>query len=161
MPAGGNGQRLKKRRVHTSGGKEALPANLKLAKEMTTTARARLEQARETAPTNGDRYIVGGQLGSGDWRAKAGREASVRAGLLAGADLNYFACPGELDVATGAVPEIDRDARRHKRPRWRRRGGLAWAVFGLGVVDVRGNAKRGHREDGREGTHANTGTRRS
>jgi outer membrane protein TolC len=77
--------------------------NLELAKEMTTTARAALEQARETRRLDGDRYIVGVSLASGDWRAKAG-EASAQAGLLR-ADLNYLLAKGELDVATGAAPK--------------------------------------------------------
>src|SRR5260221_9310326 len=47
--------------------------NLELAKEMTPTARAVLEQARETRRLDGDRYIVGVSLASEDWRAKAGR----------------------------------------------------------------------------------------
>jgi len=47
--------------------------NLKLAEEMTTTARAALEQAHETRRLDGDRYIVGVSLASEDWRAKARR----------------------------------------------------------------------------------------
>ena len=77
--------------------------NLELAKEMTTTARAALEQARETRRLDGDRYIVGVSLASEDWRAKAG-EASAQANLLR-ADLNYLLAKGELDVATGAAPK--------------------------------------------------------
>ena len=77
--------------------------NVELAKEMTTTARAALEQARETHRLDGDRYIVGVSLASEDWRAKAG-EASAQANLLR-ADLNYLLAKGELDVATGAAPK--------------------------------------------------------
>ena len=77
--------------------------NLELAKEMTTTASAALEQARETHRLDGDRYIVGVSLASEDWRAKAG-EASAQANLLR-ADLNYLLAKGELDVATGAAPK--------------------------------------------------------
>ena len=77
--------------------------NLDLAKEMTNTARAALEQARESRRLDGDRYIVGVSLASGDWRAKAG-EASAQANLLR-ADLNYLLAKGELDVATGAAPK--------------------------------------------------------
>jgi len=77
--------------------------NLELAKEMTTTARAALEQARETRRLDGDRYIVGVSLASEDWRAKAG-EASAQANLLR-ADLNYLLAKGELDVATGVAPK--------------------------------------------------------
>jgi outer membrane protein TolC len=76
--------------------------NLELAKEMTTTARAALEQARETRRLDGDRYLVGVSLASEDWRAKVG-EASAQANLLR-ADLNYLLAKGELDVATGAAP---------------------------------------------------------
>jgi outer membrane protein TolC len=77
--------------------------NLELAKEMTITARATLEQARETHRLDGDRYIVGVSLASEDWRAKAG-EASAQANLLR-ADLNYLLAKGELDVATGTGPK--------------------------------------------------------
>jgi outer membrane protein TolC len=77
--------------------------NLELAKEMMTTARAALEQARETKRLDGDLYIVGVSLASEDWRAKAG-EASDQASLLR-ADLNYLLAKGELDVATGAAPK--------------------------------------------------------
>ena len=76
--------------------------NLELAKEMTTTARAALEQARETSRLDGDRYIVGVSLASEDWRAKVG-EASAQANLLR-ADLNFLLAKGELDVATGVAP---------------------------------------------------------
>jgi outer membrane protein TolC len=76
--------------------------NLELAKEMTMTARAALEQARETRRLDGDRYIVGVSLASEDWRAKAG-EASAQANLLR-ADLNYLFAKGELEVATGVAP---------------------------------------------------------
>jgi multidrug efflux pump subunit AcrB/outer membrane protein TolC len=77
--------------------------NLELAKEMTTTARAALEQARETRRLDGDRYVLGVSLASADWRAKAG-EASAQANLLR-ADLDYLLAKGELDVATGAAPK--------------------------------------------------------
>src|SRR5882672_6045751 len=77
--------------------------NLELAKQMTTTARAALEQARETRRLDGDRYNVGVSLASEDWRAKAG-EASAQANLLR-ADLNYLLAKGELDVATGVAPK--------------------------------------------------------
>jgi len=77
--------------------------NLELAKEMTTTARAALEQARETRRLDGDRYIVGVSLASEDWRARAG-EASAQANLLR-ADLSYLLAKGELDVATGVAPK--------------------------------------------------------
>jgi outer membrane protein TolC/preprotein translocase subunit SecF len=77
--------------------------NLKLAEEMTTTARAALEQARETRRLDGDRHIVGVSLASEEWRAKAG-EASAQANLLR-AELNYLLAKGELDVATGAAPK--------------------------------------------------------
>jgi outer membrane protein TolC len=73
-----------------------------LAKEMTTTARDALEQARESRRLDGDRYLVGVSLASEDWRAKAG-EASAQANLLR-ADLDYLLAKGELDVATGAAP---------------------------------------------------------
>jgi outer membrane protein TolC len=77
--------------------------NLELAREMTTTARAALEEARETRRLDGDRYIVGVSLASEDWRAKAG-EASAQANLLR-ADLNYLLAKGEFDVATGVAPK--------------------------------------------------------
>jgi outer membrane protein TolC len=77
--------------------------NLELAKEMTTTARAALEQARETRRLDGDRYVVGVSLASEDWRAKAG-EASAQANLLRG-DLKYLLAKSELDVATGVAPK--------------------------------------------------------
>ena len=77
--------------------------NLELAKEMTTTARAALEQARETRRLDGDRYVLGVSLASANWRAKAG-EASAQANLLR-ADLDYLLAKGELDVATGAAPK--------------------------------------------------------
>src|SRR6266436_6068874 len=64
-----NIQRLKR---HVALRVEKSYRNLKLAKEMTTTARAALEQARETRRLDGDRYIVGVSLASEDWRAKAG-----------------------------------------------------------------------------------------
>jgi outer membrane protein TolC len=76
---------------------------LELAKEMTTTARAALEQAREAKRLDSDRYIVGVSLASEDWRAKAG-EASAQANVLR-ADLNYLLAKGELDVATGTAPK--------------------------------------------------------
>ena len=85
--------------------------NLELAKEMTNTARAALEQARESRRLDGDRYIVGVSLASQDWRAKAG-EASAQANLLR-ADLNYLLAKGELDVATGAAPKYT-EARQSK-----------------------------------------------
>jgi OMF family outer membrane factor len=77
--------------------------SLQLAKEMTTTANAALDQARETRRLDGDRYVVGVSVASEDWRAKAG-EASAQANLLR-ADLNYLLAKGELDVATGAAPK--------------------------------------------------------
>ncbi|MCU1259638.1 MAG: AcrB/AcrD/AcrF family protein [Bryobacterales bacterium] len=77
--------------------------NLELAKEMTTTARAALEQARETRRLDGDRYVAGVNLASEDWRAKAG-EASAQANLLR-ADLNYLLSKSELDAAIGAPPK--------------------------------------------------------
>ena len=77
--------------------------NLELAKEMTTTARAAWEQARETRRLDGDRYVVGVSLASADWRAKAG-EASAQANLLR-ADLNYLVARSELDVAIGTTPK--------------------------------------------------------
>jgi outer membrane protein TolC len=77
--------------------------NLELAKEMTTTARAALEQARESRRLDGDRYVVGVSLASEDWRAKAG-EASAQANLLRG-DLKYLLAESELDVATGVAPK--------------------------------------------------------
>jgi outer membrane protein TolC len=77
--------------------------NLELAREMTATASAALEQARETRRLDGDRYVVGVSLASEDWRAKAG-EASAHANLLR-ANLNYLLAKGELDVATGAAPK--------------------------------------------------------
>src|SRR5258706_2658279 len=77
--------------------------NLEIAKEMTTAARAALEQARETRRLDGDRYIVGVSLASEDWRAQAGA-ASAQAKLLR-ADLNYLLAKGELDVATGVAPK--------------------------------------------------------
>jgi outer membrane protein TolC len=95
-----NVQRLKR---HVTLQVEKSYRNLELAKEMTTTARAALEQARETRRLDGDRYIVGVSLASEDWRAKAG-EASAQASLLR-ADLNYLLAKGELDVATGAAPK--------------------------------------------------------
>ncbi len=77
--------------------------NLALAKQMTITARAVLEQASDTRRLDGDRYIVGVSLASEDWRAKAS-EASAQANLVR-ADLNYLLAKGELDVATGAAPK--------------------------------------------------------
>jgi len=77
--------------------------NLELAKEMATTARAALEQARETRRLDRDRYIAGVSLASEDWRAKAG-EAAAQASLLR-ADLNYLLAKGELDVTTGVAPK--------------------------------------------------------
>jgi outer membrane protein TolC len=100
MQAEENVQRLKRRVTLQV---EKSYRNLELAKEMTTTARAALEQARETRRLDGDRYIVGVSLASEDWRAKAG-EASAQANLLR-ADLNYLLAKGELDVATGAAPK--------------------------------------------------------
>jgi outer membrane protein TolC len=99
MQAEENVQRLKRRVTLQV---EKSYRNLELAKEMTTTARAALEQARETHRLDGDRYIVGVSLASEDWRAKAG-EASAQANLLR-ADLNYLLAKSELDVATGAAP---------------------------------------------------------
>jgi outer membrane protein TolC len=98
--AGENVERLKRRVTLQV---EKSYRNLQLAKELTTTARAALEQARETRRLDGDRYIVGVSLASEDWRAKAG-EASAQASLLR-ADLNYLLAKGELDVATGAAPK--------------------------------------------------------
>ena len=49
---------------------------LELSKEMATTARAALEQTRESRRLDGDRYIVGVSLSSEDWRAKAGEAAA-------------------------------------------------------------------------------------
>jgi multidrug efflux pump subunit AcrB/outer membrane protein TolC len=95
-----NIQRLKR---HVALRVEKSYRNLKLAEEMTITARAALEQARETRRLDGDRYIVGVSLASEDWRAKAG-EASAQANLLR-AELNYLLAKGELDVATGAAPK--------------------------------------------------------
>jgi len=100
MQAEENVQRLKRRVTLQV---EKSYRNLELAKEMTTTARAALEQARETRRLDGDRYIVGVSLASEDWRAKAG-EASAQANLLR-ADLNYLLAKGELDVATGVAPK--------------------------------------------------------
>src|SRR5260370_24807313 len=68
-----NIQRLKR---HVALRVEKSYRNLKLAEEMTTTARAALEQARETRRLDGDRYIVGVRLASEDWRAKAGAAAA-------------------------------------------------------------------------------------
>jgi outer membrane protein TolC/preprotein translocase subunit SecF len=95
-----NVQRLKR---HVALRVEKSYRNLKLAKEMTTTARAALEQARETRRLDGDRYVVGVSLASEDWRAKAA-EASAQANLLR-ADLNYVLAKSELDVATGTPPK--------------------------------------------------------
>src|SRR5260370_26322184 len=95
-----NVQRLK-RRVTLQVEKSYL--NLGLAKQMTTTARAALEQARETRRLDGDRYIVGVSLASEDWRAKAG-EASAHAGVLRAA-LNYLPAQGGLEVAAGRAPQ--------------------------------------------------------
>src|SRR5258708_20323736 len=77
--------------------------NLELVKQMTTTARAALEQARETRRLDGDRYNVGVSLASEDWRAKAG-EASAHAHLLR-APFHYLLATGEFDVATGVTPK--------------------------------------------------------
>src|SRR5260370_37602243 len=63
-----NVQRLKR---HVALRVEKSYRNLKLAEEMTTTARAALEQARETRRLDGDRYIVGVSLASEDWRGEA------------------------------------------------------------------------------------------
>ncbi len=100
MQAEENVQRLKRRVTLQV---EKSYRNLELAKQMTTTARAALEQARETRRLDGDRYNVGVSLASEDWRAKAG-EASAQANLLR-ADLNYLLAKGELDVATGVAPK--------------------------------------------------------
>jgi outer membrane protein TolC len=100
MQAEENVQRLKRR---VSLQVEKSYRNLELAKEMTTTARAALEQARETKRLDNVRYVVGVSLASDDSRAKAG-EASAQANLLR-ADLNYLLAKGELDVATGAAPK--------------------------------------------------------
>jgi multidrug efflux pump subunit AcrB/outer membrane protein TolC len=100
MQAEENVQRLKRRVTLQV---EKSYRNLELAKEMTTTARAALEQARETRRLDGDRYIVGVSLASEDRRAKAG-EASAQANLFR-ADLNYLLAKGELDVATGVAPK--------------------------------------------------------
>ena len=100
MQAEENVQRLKRRVTLQV---EKSYRNLELAKEMTSTAHAALEQARETRRLDGDRYVVGVSLASEDWRAKAG-EASAEANLLR-ADLNYLLAKGELDVATGAAPK--------------------------------------------------------
>jgi outer membrane protein TolC len=59
MQAEENVQRLKRRVTLQV---EKSYRNLELAKEMTTTARAALEQARETRRLDGDRYIVGVSL---------------------------------------------------------------------------------------------------
>src|SRR5258708_25134713 len=69
MQAEENVQRLKRR---TTLQVEKSYRNLGLAKEMTTTARAALEQAHETRRLDGDRYVVGVSLASEDWRAKGG-----------------------------------------------------------------------------------------
>ena len=100
MQAEENVQRLKRRVTLQV---EKSYRNLELAKEMTTTARAALEQARESRRLDGDRYVVGVSLASEDWRAKAG-EASAQANLLR-ADLNYLLAKSELDVATGVAPK--------------------------------------------------------
>jgi len=100
MQAEENVQRLKRRVTLQV---EKSYRNLELAKEMTTTARAALEQAREARRLDGDRYIVGVSLASEDWRAKVG-EASAQANLLR-ADLNYMLAKGQLDVATGVGPK--------------------------------------------------------
>jgi outer membrane protein TolC len=100
MQAEENVQRLKRRITLQV---EKSYRNLELAKEMTTTARAALEQAHETRRLDGDRYVVGVSLASEDWRAKAS-EASAQADLWR-ADLNYLLAKGELDVATGVAPK--------------------------------------------------------
>jgi multidrug efflux pump subunit AcrB/outer membrane protein TolC len=77
--------------------------NLELAKEMTTTARAALEQARETSRLDGDRYLVGVSLASEEWKTRA-EEAHAQASLLQ-ADLNFLLAKSQLDVAIGASPK--------------------------------------------------------
>ena len=62
-----------------------------------STARAAVEQARETERLDGDRYVVGVSLASGDWRAKL-----LLRPVLLRADSNYLLAKSELDVATGA-----------------------------------------------------------
>ena len=47
-----------------------------------STARAALEQARETERLDGDRYVVGVSLASEDWRAKASAQANLVARRL-------------------------------------------------------------------------------
>jgi len=79
--------------------------NLELAKEMTNTARAALEQARESRRLDGDRYIVGVSLASEDWRAKAGKPL-LQANLCAPI-WNYLLAKGN-DVADRRSSGIDR-----------------------------------------------------
>ena len=62
-----------------------------------STARAAVEQARETKRLDADRYIVGVSLASEDWRAKL-----LLRPILLRADSNYLLAKSELDVATGA-----------------------------------------------------------
>jgi outer membrane protein TolC len=76
--------------------------DLELAREMITTARAVLAQARETRRLGGDRYFVGVSLASEDSKVKAD-EASAEANLLR-ADLNYLLAKSALEVATGVTP---------------------------------------------------------
>src|SRR2546427_12340495 len=73
MQAEENARRLKRRVTLQV---EKSYRNLQLAKEMTTTARAALEQARETRRLDGDRYVVGVSLASEDWRAEGGAGSS-------------------------------------------------------------------------------------
>ena len=62
-----------------------------------STARAAVEQARETERLDGDRYVVGVSLASEGWRAKL-----LLRPVLLRADSNYLLAKSELDVATGA-----------------------------------------------------------
>src|SRR5260370_21308519 len=74
MQAEENVQRLKRRvtlRVEKS------YRNLELAKEMTTTDRAALEQAREPRRLDDDRYILGVSLASEACRAEEGQASAV------------------------------------------------------------------------------------
>src|SRR5260221_3375033 len=75
MQAEENVQRLKRRVTLQV---EKSYRNLALAKEMTTTARAALEHARETRRLDGDRYSVGVSLASVDWRGKGGGASCPR-----------------------------------------------------------------------------------
>jgi hypothetical protein len=62
-----------------------------------STARAALEQTRETERLDGDRYVVGVSLASEGWRAKL-----LLRPILLRADSNYLLAKSELDVAIGA-----------------------------------------------------------